>query len=533
MSINITEKVKNLFKKIVLKFPITIIGVFLGTLIYAIGIDTDIISGELLSKIMLFLSIATLGNFYIETIKSGLNKDNIYKYIISFLISALFTMISYDIFGIDDEIFINNVKRVMWFYIMAVTLLIVYESLKISKLNLSEYSIKVITSIFKSSFLYGILAISCLIILGIFNILIFEIEGETIFRFEILIFGIFYIPRLLYSLSDTEKNIGNFIKIVFKYTLEILLIIAFSIIYMYIAKIFILNEIPSNAIFRILTGLFVIGCPIWTIVEHFNNKDLLSKINSKLPILFIPFIFLQIYAIWERISQYGLTGARYLSCAVIVFEIIYYIIYFKNKENVQNMILVGIVMLFVIMLVPYINVYKLPVLLQYDILKTYKEKENLTDEDYKKINSAYKFLIRDIEGKKMVEDLLTEQEIKNILDKNKDLNEKQYLNTEYIYANNTEEKINIEGYKVLYDVRYSQYNLDKIKKINSQFDIYKVLNNYIENESNIKDYFKENNEIIIDNNNKLVLQNLNISYDIHNKEIKTFTIEGYLLSNEN
>ena len=531
MFINVREKIKDLFKTIISKFPITMIGVFLGTLICVV--DTDIISDEFLQKIMLFLSIATLGNFYIETRKSGLHKDNIYKYIISFFISAFFTMISYNILEINNDIFINNVKKVMLYYIMTVTLLIIYESLKISKLSLSEYSIKVIVSIFKSTFLYGILAISCLIILGIFNILIFEIKGETIVRFEILIFGIFCIPRLLYSLSDTEKNIGNFIKIVFKYTLDILLIIAFSIIYMYIAKIFILQEIPSNSIFRILAGLFAIGCPIWTIVEHFNNKDLLSKINSKLPILFIPFIFLQIYAISQRISQYGLTAARYLSCALIVFEIIYYIIYFKNKEKVQNMFLVGIVMLFVIMLVPYINVYKLPVLLQYDILKTYKEKENLTDEDYKKINSAYRFLIRDFDGKEMVKDLLTEQEINDILEKNKDLSEKPYLNTEYIYAYNKEEKVNIQGYKVLYEVRYNQSNLDEIKKINSQFDIYKVLNNYIENESDIKDYFNNNNEIIIDNNNKLILRTLNISYNMYNNEIKTFTIEGYLLSNEN
>ena len=113
MFINVREKIKDLFKTIISKFPITMIGVFLGTLICAVGVDTDIISDEFLQKIMLFLSIATLGNFYIETRKSGLHKDNIYKYIISFFISAFFTMISYNVFEINNEIIIDNNNKLI------------------------------------------------------------------------------------------------------------------------------------------------------------------------------------------------------------------------------------------------------------------------------------------------------------------------------------------------------------------------------------------------------------------------------------
>lgn len=505
---NICVKIKKLFNQIVSKFPITMIGVLILTLIFAFIVENDIINHELLEKIIMFINLATLGNFYIETKNSGLNKLNCSKYIISSFIAVVFTILCSNILKLDNQIFINSIDNVLKFYIISIILLVIFESFKQSKLSLGEYTIKVITSVFKSIFIYGILAISSLIILGIFSSLIFFIEWDVIGRIEILIVGIFLIPRLLYSLSDIEKGIGNFIKIIFKYTLEILLIIDFSIIYLYMAKILILVEIPSNEIFRILAGLFAIGCPIWTIVEHFNNKDLLSRINAKLPILFIPFIILQIYAISVRINQYGLTEARYLACALIIFEIIYYIIYFKNKENISNMFIVGIVMAFVILVVPYINVHKLPILVQYNILKSYKEKSNITDEDYKKIKGAYYYLRDDAEGKQMIKNLLKEEDIYNILNKSNENKENQFeqnhLRTENIYASSTEETISIGGYNVLKNVEYNEKDIDKIKQINSTFDIYKALNLYIENEKNIDTYFNNNNKIIIDNDNKLI-----------------------------
>ena len=71
---------------------------------------------------------------------------------------------------------------------------------------------------------------------------------------------------------------GNFVEVI-KYVLGILVIIAFAIIYLYIAKIIILRDIPSNQIFRILATLFIIGFPIWTMSKSFENNDLMNFKN--------------------------------------------------------------------------------------------------------------------------------------------------------------------------------------------------------------------------------------------------------------
>lgn len=47
--------------------------------------------------------------------------------------------------------------------------------------------------------------------------------------------------------------------------------IAMAIIYIYIIKIFVTWEIPSNEIFNICSVLFAIGAPIWTMAYAFTK----------------------------------------------------------------------------------------------------------------------------------------------------------------------------------------------------------------------------------------------------------------------
>ena len=89
-------------------------------------------------------------------------------------------------------------------------------------------------------------------------------------------------------------------------------------------KIIVLRKIPANQIFRILAALFACGLPIWTMNSLWEKEEnTWQKIINKLPLAFIPFILLQIYSIWSRISANGLTEARYLCVMLVIFEIIY------------------------------------------------------------------------------------------------------------------------------------------------------------------------------------------------------------------
>lgn len=62
---------------------------------------------------------------------------------------------------------------------------------------------------------------------------------------------------------------------------------------MYIIKILVLRQMPKNQIFRILSSLFIIGMPIWSMAQYFKDENFWYNVSSKLAIAFIPFIILQ------------------------------------------------------------------------------------------------------------------------------------------------------------------------------------------------------------------------------------------------
>ena len=158
---------------------------------------------------------------------------------------------------------------------------------------------------------------------------------------------------------------------------------------MYIIKIIFLRDIPSNLIFRILSALFIIGLPVWTMILSFKENTTLDKINRKLPLLFIPFIILQIYSIGTRILSNGITELRYLCLMLIIFEIVYIIIYLTKKEKVSRILLVFLALTVISTIAPYINMFTISNLSQYNNLKIYKQKTEYSEEEKTKIYGAY------------------------------------------------------------------------------------------------------------------------------------------------
>jgi len=323
-----------------------------------------------------------------------------------------------------------------------------------------------------------------------------------------------------------------------------LVIIAFAIIYLYIAKIIILRDIPSNEIFRILASLFIIGLPIWTMSKSFDNNDLLDKINRKLPILFIPFIFLQIYSIGVRIANNGLTEARYMCVMLIIFEIIYIAIYMKNAKNIGKILWIFVALLVISVLVPFINMFKVSESSQYNNLKIYKEKTEYTEKEKDKILGAYRYLRYSESGDKYIEKLLTEEDIEKIEQFNDryykyEYNDYEEKNTrEYLSRSENVKNINVSYYNTLYKIDYVTSNYDKDSKRLSfaiqyggrmtSLDLTEIFEDYIENYY-YYNYFKENNEIILNNLTKLIITSYSMSYDKVTGEIYYCDFSGYLL----
>ena len=548
----IKEKTLNAFKilkKSVEKFPLTIGTILILTLIFTINFDNDFLKAKVMGNIFLFAVLFASGSFLIETLLENKNKK-IYLYILSAILSGILTYainIEQDVLWMTNNIFLFRIVRVIVCYVLTVGILGIYYNYKKSGKSFEEYLTKVFVNIFKTSIIYGILAIGLALVSAVFVYLILGGKGYTlILRIEILLLGIYYGPMLIYSFSDTSEEVGKFAKIVIKYVLGILVIVAFAIIYLYMLKLLILRSMPSNQIFRILATLFVLGLPIWTMCSYFKDEKLFDKINQKLPLLFIPFIFLQIYTIGIRVASNGITEPRYLCLMLVLFEIIYIAMYLKNKEKIGNALIVFMAFVIISSVVPYVNMFTVSNLSQNYNLKIYTRKTDLSDKDIIKISGAYEYLDSSIEGDKYI----TKEDKEFIRDelKNKDVNnvleEKGKISSqEYIYARKGIDAIDVAGYKTLYEISSNKNYLDdKIKKddlknikfeTNSGYiinaDLSLKIQEYIENEKNIDDYFEENNEIILDENRKIILESFSAEYDKLTEEIDYYNISGYLL----
>ena len=180
-----------------------------------------------------------------------------------------------------------------------------------------------------------------------------------IFRAEFLVLGIIFGSGCLDAQIKEDRELPRFFIVIVKYLLMILLLAAFAIIYGYILKIVITRVVPSNEIFRILAGLFIIGLPIWTLAGTFSEDHFLVRIGVKLPFIFIPFLFLQGYAIRERIMAYGMTPFRYLCLALMLFEVIYIIVYALRRRETGIMLPVFAVLTVISLIVPGINMFSI------------------------------------------------------------------------------------------------------------------------------------------------------------------------------
>ena len=546
----IKEKVINLLnilRKSIEKFPVTTISIFVLTAIYTICIGNKWADWDVINRIATFIAIFASTTFLIETLSKERKKSQIIYYVLGVIWSAISTISLYiesSVFWMSNELFVHLATRVVWCYIISIIILSVYYNFKKSEKEFGRYLTDVVVSMFKTSLIYGILAIGLAIVASIFIYLILNGRHYILLgRIEILLLGIYYVPTIIYSLYSQEGEIGKFAKVVIKYVLGTLVMIAFAIIYIYILKILILRDIPSNQIFRILAALFVIGLPIWTMCSSLNEGKTFDKINDKMPLLFIPFIFLQMYSIGVRIGENGLTEARYLCVILIIFEIIYTIIYIKNKSKVDVNLIVMVALIVISTMAPFINMFKLSAINQYSILKKYDQKDDLSKEEKSKLYGAYYYLESSVVGKKYVENYkLQETET----DKDFSYPNESKIN---IYLRTNSNFIRVEGYSKLYNIRsyFGTYINDEkdYKKLDEAFrkvtfeiddsedtinvNMLNVVKKYIQNKNELNKNFDKVNEIIIDDNKKIILDNISISYNEITEELYSYSLIGYLL----
>ena len=542
---NKIKKITDRYKSIFNKFPLTFISIIVLTIFYAVVYEKNNISEDIIISVSLFTITFGFSTFFIECIPNKISKTyKIILYIVSLVISGICTFI-YNYNGVNHIIYKDYLCRFIFFYLPTTFIYSIYSIYKSKNVDLNEYLVKTYTALFKNTLIYQILAVGLTLVSLIFIILLLDGESFTILGIiNILLLGIYYIPNALYSLLALDDDIGTFIKVIIKYVLDIIVITAFIVIYSYMIKILFKMEVPSNQIFRITVSLFIIGLPIWTLASYFSDDGLLSKINSKLPYAFIPFIFLQIYSIGIRCINHGLTPMRYLCFALIILEVIYLILYHIDKNRLYKIFYVLIVLITLSSITPYINMFKLSEINQTYIIKSLLKKANsgikLSNKELVKSKGAYYYLKNTSNGDKLIKNLLTDKD-KKILK----INSKNSTNNiKYLYAYNYNKELDIYGYNKLYEINKTIYrkdfdnkniNLTKLEfKVNNNtfiLNINDLIKDYTkESSNNFKSYFKYNNTYILDNNKKIILDSINIKYDLDTNKIVYLSLSGYLLT---
>ena len=505
----IKEKIQELFnqyKKILIIYPITNIGILLCTLILTILADE--LDGPIL-KLFQFLVFFTIGSLVTEVVFKEKKR----------LLYAFFAIISFIL-----VLFINShsllvceiAERITIVYVVISVIIVFYKLYKNSRVSLGHYLISSISNILKTSIVYYILAIGLVLIsLAFENLILNGNDFDLIYRIEILLFGAFYLPNILEDFTNVDQKTKEFMKIIVHYTLFFLIVVAFIVIYFYLFKIIITRSFPSNEIFRIIGILFFFYLPTW-IMNNYYQDDLIFRINKKLPYLFIPFVLLQVYSLGIRIINHGITIIRYFGIMLLIVEIVHIIMYIMKKEDDYLFYLIGIITI-ISLVCPFINAYEVSMNSQIKIIDNLLIKKTLTNQEKEKLYSSYDYVSSFAIGQEKLNKYSNEQ--KKLVESYRGYH---YYNENYFSEGQNIEEIDVKGFNNLYNLSYVLDNkiniLDAkilLKNKNISVDITKIIMEYFENSANIHQYFSNHNEFMIDNK-KVIISSIAMEYNDNN-----------------
>lgn len=535
----IATNYKNSFKQ----YAATNIIIILTTLFFMFGLNK--LTGTIINKTLTIAILSAINFFACETYLKKLGQRGI-GYVIGLGIAIGFEKLIYSSNSSDA------ISRICIGYAMIVFLIALIQAIKNTKVEIGEYAVKAFKNLFNIGIVYTILNIGLTLIILIFITLILNNKSnfDLMARLQIALLGLFLLPATLIAITEIKEDISKFIKVIILYIMLPLTILATVIIYIYMAKIFIIREIPANSIFRILTGLFIVAFPVWIMIDAFKQESKLIERTCKiLPIAFIPFVLLQTYSICARMDGNGLTPSRYIGIAFIIFEAIaIFLSLYKERKHLIHFITTATVIIAIATILPVVNMETASNISQANRLKkAWKENQSFSDlsEENKKIaQSAYLYLEKQDDADKYIPSYIDENAVEEYMADEKEYYYKYTSKTiqypELYIIGDNQQVVPIGKYKYMQEASVSEYNeeINAMKKINltnsTTIDLTGYLSKIIEineiNEDNIEEYIKSNNTIKIDENKDFYITKLSLTYNGEEKnKIMYLSIDGYVL----
>lgn len=432
-------------------------------------------------------------------------------------------------------------ENILYFYIACTVLLAVYVLIRQQRLDMPHCIGRILFALLRAAGVYLVLNIAVILIVKIIDSLLFHMKVWRVETYiQLLLSALAYFPTCLLAVSDTSEDNAAFTKKFVSYVLLPCVWIAMFVIYLYVVKIFVKQEVPSNEIFSICASLFAIGMPIWMMASGFveEKTSRYAKLISITKYIYAPFILLEIYSMSVRVKAYGLTEQRYAAIMFILLQIIYIL----WNRHYENLILVFVGCLFIGLLLPFGNASYL----SYQSQKNRFVKNQTSDKEV--AAEAYDYLRGNAYGRRYIKTNLTEaeqDELHSIM-YGGDAHGSEQWESVYFYADPIEEKgIIIDGYAKIYTMTahwneestIENYENKTITVGDSEYknvdftsciSYYKNLEDKRENQKiNEKDIVYE---IQVSDTEKLIITYISFEIDEKQDKINRMFMKGYMLT---
>lgn len=366
--------------------------------------------------------------------------------------------------------------------------------------------------------------------------------------------------------SFTDYKYPKPFRILLVYIITPLMIIYTLILLAYFIKILALWQIPNNLIVNLVIWFAAFSVVYLFFLSRVDSIGFINKLKIIFPISLFPLLGMMFFAIYLRISEYGLTENRYIVIAGglwVFLSLIYYIFYRENSNITVPIFLAAIILITGIGPASAISLSLRSQNARFE--KLLKENNMIAGEGIRSdvnIDSSAKNQIIDIvsymDKRDRIEDLnhlpkdfkLSEENFTKVFGFSNKVENHSYLG--YSYTDNIVEKgdlgfnIDIEGYKNMIFV----YSLDhistcgdyKFERKKKEINIYKKFNDDYELQKTIdllalrdklktlkktKDEIKLDDLAIEDDNFKIYFTNI---YFGNEDNIENAYVEFYLLT---
>ena len=471
-------------------------------------------------------------------------------------------------------------ESILYFYIACTVLLAIYVLLRQQQLDLPHCIGRIIFALLRAVGVYLVLNIAVILILEIIDALLVDIDTFRVeLNIQLLLSALAYFPTCLLAVSDTSEDNAAFTKKFVSYVLLPCVWIAMFVIYLYVVKIFVTQEVPSNEIFSICASLFAIGMPIWMMASGFveEKSSRYKKLIHITKYIYAPFILLEIYSMSVRVKAYGLTEQRYAAWMFILLQVIYILwekIYaryarlagrkktYNNQADIgdtgtehaneinqtktqinwhyENLILVLVGFLFVGLLLPFGNAQYL----SYQSQKSRLVKNRTLDKEV--AAEAYDYLRGNAYGRRYIKTNLTEAEQDELHNMLYDRDSEDQWKSVYFNAYPIEEGgLTIRGYEKIYGVdehwrdessvqEYESKTITAGDNVYEGVDLTSCISYYKDledkNENQVVDEKDKVYEIQISDTEKLIVTYISFEIDDEQTMIKRMFIKGYMLT---